>query len=198
MLKIDRLEINGFKSFYDPAQLTFPEALTAVVGPNGCGKSNICDAIIWVLGENRATHIRGETMEDVIFQGSARRRPLSMGEVTLTLKTDNGHPAAEDGLIVLHRRVFRTGESEFRLNGKRVRMKDISDVLMDTGLGIRNYSVMEQGKIDLILSNKPQDRRRLIEEAAGITKYKTKRRAAELTISDTTNNPERTRIQPSA
>ena len=188
MLKIDRLEINGFKSFYDPAQLTFPEALTAVVGPNGCGKSNICDAIIWVLGENRATHIRGETMEDVIFQGSARRRPLSMGEVTLTLKTDNGHPAAEDGLIVLHRRVFRTGESEFRLNGKRVRMKDISDVLMDTGLGIRNYSVMEQGKIDLILSNKPQDRRRLIEEAAGITKYKTKRRAAELKLEETQAN----------
>jgi chromosome segregation protein len=188
MLKIDKLEINGFKSFYDPAQLSFPVALTAVVGPNGCGKSNICDAIIWVLGENRATHIRGETMEDVIFQGSARRRPLSMGEVTLTLKTDNGHPAAEDGLITLHRRVFRTGESEFRLNGKRVRMKDISDVLMDTGLGIRNYSVMEQGKIDLILSNKPQDRRRLIEEAAGITKYKTKRRAAELKLEETQAN----------
>ncbi|HYS52537.1 MAG TPA: chromosome segregation protein SMC [Thermoanaerobaculia bacterium] len=188
MLKLEKLEINGFKSFYDPAQLTFPVALTAVVGPNGCGKSNICDAIIWVLGENRATHIRGETMEDVIFQGSARRRPLSMGEVTLTLKTDNGHPAAEDGRITLHRRVFRTGESEFRLNGKRVRMKDISDILMDTGLGIRNYSVMEQGKIDLILSNKPQDRRRLIEEAAGITKYKTKRRAAELKLEETQAN----------
>ncbi len=188
MLKIDRLEINGFKSFYDPAQLTFPAALTAVVGPNGCGKSNICDAIIWVLGENRATHIRGETMDDVIFQGSARRGPLSMGEVTLTLKTDNGNPAAEDGRITLHRRVFRTGESEFRLNGRRVRMKDISDILMDTGLGIRNYSVMEQGKIDLILSNKPQDRRRLIEEAAGITKYKTKRRAAELKLDETQAN----------
>ena len=188
MLRLDKLEINGFKSFYDPAQLTFPAALTAVVGPNGCGKSNICDAIIWVLGENRATHIRGETMDDVIFQGSARRRPLSMGEVTLTLKTDNGHPAAEDGSITLHRRVFRTGESEFRLNGKRVRMKDISDILMDTGLGIRNYSVMEQGKIDLILSNKPQDRRRLIEEAAGITKYKTKRRAAELKLDETQAN----------
>ncbi len=188
MLRLDKLEINGFKSFYDPAQLTFPAALTAVVGPNGCGKSNICDAIIWVLGENRATHIRGETMDDVIFQGSARRRPLSMGEVTLTLKTDNGHPAAEDGSITLHRRVFRTGESEFRLNGKRVRMKDISDILMDTGLGIRNYSVMEQGKIDLILSNKPQDRRRLIEEAAGITKYKMKRRAAELKLDETQAN----------
>ncbi len=188
MLRLEKLEISGFKSFYDPAHLTFPAAMTAVVGPNGCGKSNICDAIIWVLGENRAAHIRGETMEDVIFQGSARRRPLSMGEVTLTLKTDNGHPESDDGLITLNRRVFRTGESEFRLNGKRVRMKDISDILMDTGLGIRNYSVMEQGKIDLILSNKPQDRRRLIEEAAGITKYKTKRRAAELKLEETQQN----------
>ncbi len=191
MLRLEKLEIAGFKSFYDPAQLTFPSPLTAVVGPNGCGKSNICDAIIWVLGENRAAHIRGETMEDVIFQGSARRRALSMGEVSLTLAVSNGdsnHPMADDGRITINRRVFRTGESEFRLNGRRVRMKDISDILMDTGLGIRNYSVMEQGKIDLILSNKPQDRRRLIEEAAGITKYKTKRRAAELKLEETQQN----------
>src|SRR5260221_2247900 len=191
MLRLEKLEIHGFKSFYDPAKLTFPAAMTAVVGPNGCGKSNICDAIIWVLGENRASHIRGETMDDVIFQGSARRRALSMGEVTLTLGTSNGdshHPASDDGRITINRRVFRTGESEFRLNGKRVRLKDISDILMDTGLGIRNYSVMEQGKIDLILSNKPQDRRKLIEEAAGITKYKTKRRAAELKLEETQQN----------
>jgi chromosome segregation protein len=191
MLRLEKLEIHGFKSFYDAAHLTFPEAMTAVVGPNGCGKSNICDAIIWVLGENRASHIRGETMDDVIFQGSARRRPLSMGEVTLTLGVsngDSGHPASDDGRITINRRVFRTGESEFRLNGKRVRLKDISDILMDTGLGIRNYSVMEQGKIDLILSNKPQDRRRLIEEAAGITKYKTKRRAAEMKLEETQQN----------
>jgi chromosome segregation protein len=191
MFRLTQLDIHGFKSFYDPAKLTFPSALTAVVGPNGCGKSNICDALIWVLGENRASHIRGETMEDVIFQGSARRRALSMGEVTLTLGTANGdsnHPMADDGKIVINRRVFRDGQSEFRLNGKRVRMKDISDILMDTGLGIRNYSVMEQGKIDLILSNKPQDRRRLIEEAAGITKYKTKRRAAELKLEETQQN----------
>jgi chromosome segregation protein len=191
MFRLDKLEIHGFKSFYDRAQLAFPAPMTAVVGPNGCGKSNICDAIIWVLGENRASHIRGETMDDVIFQGSARRRPLSMGEVTLTLATSNGdtnHPMSDDGRIVINRRVFRTGESEFRLNGKRVRLKDISDILMDTGLGIRNYSVMEQGKIDLILSNKPQDRRRLIEEAAGITKYKTKRRAAEMKLEETQQN----------
>ncbi|HEX7807705.1 MAG TPA: AAA family ATPase, partial [Thermoanaerobaculia bacterium] len=182
MFRLTQLDIHGFKSFYDPAKLTFPAAMTAVVGPNGCGKSNICDALIWVLGENRASHIRGETMEDVIFQGSARRRALSMGEVTLTLGTANGdsnHPMADDGKIVINRRVFRDGQSEFRLNGKRVRMKDISDILMDTGLGIRNYSVMEQGKIDLILSNKPQDRRRLIEEAAGITKYKSRKKASE-------------------
>jgi chromosome segregation protein len=191
MFRLEKLEINGFKSFHDPANLTFPAAMTAVVGPNGCGKSNICDAIIWVLGENRASHIRGETMDDVIFQGSIRKRPLSMGEVTLTLSTHNGdssHPASDNGKITINRRVFRTGESEFRLNGRRVRLKDISDILMDTGLGIRNYSVMEQGKIDLILSNKPQDRRKLIEEAAGITKYKTKRRAAELKLEETQQN----------
>src|SRR6266516_3482791 len=191
MLRLEKLEIAGFKSFYDSAQLTFPSPMTAVVGPNGCGKSNICDAIIWVLGENRAAHIRGETMDDVIFQGSARRRPLSMGEVTLTLAATNGdsnNPASDEGRITINRRVFRTGESEFRLNGRRVRLKDISDILMDTGLGIRNYSVMEQGKIDLILSNKPQDRRKLIEEAAGSTKYKTKRRAAELKLEETQQN----------
>src|SRR5204862_3035905 len=117
MLRIEKLEINGFKSFYDPAKLTFPAAMTAVVGPNGCGKSNICDALIWVLGENRASHIRGETMEDVIFQGSARKRALSMGEVTLTLGASNGHSElADDGRSTINRRGFRTGEAECRLN----------------------------------------------------------------------------------
>jgi chromosome segregation protein len=188
MFRLEKLQISGFKSFYDPAELTFPAAVTAVVGPNGCGKSNICDAITWVLGEQRASTLRGDTMEDVIFQGSERRRALSMGEVILTLHSENGHPSADDDRVVIHRRVFRTGESEYRLNGKRVRLKDIADILMDTGLGIRNYTVMQQGKMDLILSNKPQDRRRLIEEAAGITKYKTKRRAAELKLDETQAN----------
>src|SRR5947209_7348698 len=137
MLRIEKLEINGFKSFYDPAQLTFPAALTAVVGPNGCGKSNICDALIWVLGENRAAHIRGETMDDVIFQGSARRRALSMGEVTLTLAASNGdsnNPAAEDGRITINRRVFRPGDSEVRPSGRPVRLQDISDIPTAPGL----------------------------------------------------------------
>ncbi|MGA7615454.1 MAG: AAA family ATPase, partial [Thermoanaerobaculia bacterium] len=188
MFRLEKLQISGFKSFYDPAEIIFPGAMTAIVGPNGCGKSNISDALIWVLGEHRASNIRGETMEDVIFQGSERRKALGMGEVTLILSTDNGDEVADDGRLTINRRVFRTGESEFRLNGKRVRLKDIADILMDTGLGIRNYSVMEQGKIDLILSNKPQDRRKLIEEAAGITKYKTKRRAAELKLDETQAN----------
>lgn len=188
MFRLEKLSISGFKSFYDPAEMVFPASVTAVVGPNGCGKSNICDAITWVLGEQRASSLRGDTMEDVIFQGSERRRALSMGEVTLTLATENGHPNADDGRIVIHRRVFKSGESEYRLNGKRVRLKDIADVLMDTGLGIRNYTVMQQGKMDLILSNKPQDRRKLIEEAAGITRYKAKRRAAELKLEETQAN----------
>src|SRR2546421_9561825 len=143
MFRREKLEIHGFKSFYDPANLSFPAPMTAVVGPNGCGKSNICDAIIWVLGENRASHIRGETMDDVIFQGSARRRPLSMGEVTLTLAATNGdsnHPMCDDGKITINRRVFRTGESEFRLNGSRVRPQGIPDGLLDTRLRIRNES----------------------------------------------------------
>jgi chromosome segregation protein len=188
MFRLEKLQISGFKSFYDAAELTFPAAITAVVGPNGCGKSNISDALTWVLGEQRASTLRGETMEDVIFQGSERRRALSMGEVVLTLASQNGHPSADDGRVIIHRRVFRTGESEYRLNGKRVRLKDIADILMDTGLGIRNYTVMQQGKMDLILSNKPQDRRKLIEEAAGITRYKTKRRAAELKLEETQAN----------
>ena len=188
MFRLEKLEISGFKSFYDPAELVFPGRMTAVVGPNGCGKSNISDAITWVLGEQRASHIRGGTMEDIIFQGSARRRALGMGEVTLTLASDNGHPAADDGKLVINRRVFKTGETEYRLNGRRVRLKDIADILMDTGLGIRQYAVMEQGKIDLIISNKPQDRRKLIEEAAGITKYKNKRRAAEMKLEETQAN----------
>ncbi|MBW3565893.1 MAG: chromosome segregation protein SMC [Acidobacteria bacterium] len=188
MFRLEKVFISGFKSFCDPAELSFPERLTAVVGPNGCGKSNISDAILWVLGERRASHLRGDKMENIIFQGSSRRRALGMGEVELTLSTENGHPAAENGKLTIHRRVFRSGESEFRLNGKRVRLKEIADILMDTGLGIRNYSVMEQGKIDLILSNKPQDRRKLIEEAAGITSYKAKRRAAELKLDETQAN----------
>ena len=188
MFHLERLEISGFKSFHENAQLTFPGAITAVIGPNGCGKSNICDAVAWALGEQSARVLRGEKMDDVIFNGSGKRRPLGMAEVTLTLKSRNGDFPETDGRVAIGRRVYRDGEGEYFLNGRRVRLKDIQDVLFGTGLGVRAYSIIEQGKIDQVLSSKPQDRRKLIEEAAGITKYKAKKRAAELKLEETRTN----------
>jgi len=188
MFHLERLEISGFKSFNESAQLTFPGAITAVIGPNGCGKSNICDAVAWALGEQSARVLRGEKMDDVIFNGSGKRRPLGMAEVTLTLKSRNGDFPETDGRVAIGRRVYRDGEGEYFLNGKRVRLKDVQDVIFGTGLGVRAYSIIEQGKIDQVLSSKPQDRRKLIEEAAGITKYKARKRAAELKLEETRAN----------
>ena len=188
MLKLDRLELSGFKSFVDPVELRFAGGVTGIVGPNGCGKSNLSDAIQWVLGEQSAKTLRGETMEDVIFNGSEKRKPLGMGEVSVTLSTPPGFPGSEEGRIVLSRRVFRSGESQYRLNGKLTRLKEIKDLLMDTGLGVRAYSVIEQGRIGLILSGKPQERRKLIEEAAGITRYKARKRLAEVKLEEASAN----------
>jgi chromosome segregation protein len=188
MLRLERLEISGFKSFLESAALSFPGSVTAVIGPNGCGKSNICDAVAWVLGEQSARILRGEKMDDVIFNGSARRRALGMAEVTLTLRSQNGDFPETDGRIAIGRRVYRDGQGEYFLNGKKVRLRDVQEVLFGTGLGVRAYSIIEQGKIDQVLSSKPQDRRRLIEEAAGITKYKIKKRAAELKLEETRAN----------
>ncbi|MCH9651429.1 MAG: chromosome segregation protein SMC [Deltaproteobacteria bacterium] len=188
MLKLERLELSGFKSFSDPVTVEFAGGITAIVGPNGCGKSNLSDGMSWVLGEQSAKSLRGGKMEDVIFNGSDSRRPLGMAEATLTLRTDPSFPHAEDGRIVIGRRVFRTGESQYRLNGKTVRLKEIKDLLMDTGLGIRAYSVIEQGKIGMILSSKPQERRKLLEEAAGITRYKARKRVAEVKLEEALAN----------
>jgi chromosome segregation protein len=188
MLKLERLDISGFKSFVDPVTVEFAGGITAIIGPNGCGKSNLSDAMTWVLGEQSAKSLRGATMEDVIFNGSDSRKPLGMAEATLTLLTDPSVAAAEEGRITISRRVFRGGESQYRLNGKVVRLKDVRDLLMDTGLGIRAYSVIEQGKIGMILSGKPQERRRLIEEAAGITRYKQRKDVAEVKLQEATAN----------
>ena len=191
MLKLERLDVSGFKSFVDPVHVLFAGGITGIVGPNGCGKSNLSDAITWVLGEQSAKSMRGDTMEDVIFNGSEKRKPLGMGEVTLSFLADAsfaGGALGEDGRVTISRRVFRTGESQYRLNGKTVRLKEIKDLLMDTGLGIRAYSVIEQGKIGLILSGKPQERRKLIEEAAGITRYKARKKIAELKLEEATAN----------
>ena len=158
-MKVERLEISGFKSFVDPVEVRFAGGVTAIVGPNGCGKSNLSEAMTWVLGEQSAKSLRGGTMEDVIFNGSDSRKPLGMAECVLTLRTDAAFPGSDDGRITLGRRVFRGGESQYRLNGKVTRLKEIKDLLMDTGLGIRAYSVIEQGKIGMIISGKPQERR---------------------------------------
>ncbi len=194
MLKLERVEIAGFKSFYEKVDLAFPGSVTAVVGPNGCGKSNICDAVAWALGEQSARILRGERMDDVIFNGSAKRRPLGMAEVILTLSARNGNGNGsgegdgEPETLRIGRRVYREGHGEYFLNDKQVRLKDIQDRLFGTGLGVRAYSVIEQGRIDQVLSTKPQDRRRLIEEAAGITRYKLKKRLAETKLEETKGN----------
>ena len=188
MLKLHSLEISGFKSFLDPVRVQFADGITAIVGPNGCGKSNLTDAINWVLGEQSAKSLRGAKMEDIIFNGSDKRKPVGMAEVYLNLACDDGYPRSVDGRIKIGRQVFRTGESRYRLNDKVVRLKEIKDLLMDTGLGIRAYSVIEQGKIGMILSGKPQERRKLLEEAAGITRYKARKRVAEVKLEETLGN----------
>ena len=179
MFRLKKLEIQGFKSFVDKTSVTLPSRITAIVGPNGSGKSNICDAVQWVLGEQSAKSLRGTTMEDVIFNGAAHRRPLGMAEVAITLESRGGDQWADSGgELVLTRRVTRDGESDYIVNGKKSRLKDLQEILTGTGLGVRAYSIIEQQKIDLILSTKPQDRRRLIEEAAGVSKYKIRKRQA--------------------
>ena len=189
MFRLKKLEIQGFKSFVDRTSVTLPSRITAIVGPNGTGKSNICDAVQWVLGEQSAKSLRGTTMEDVIFNGAAHRRPLGMAEVAITLESRRGDQWADSGgELVLTRRVTRDGESDYIVNGKKSRLKDVQEILTGTGLGVRAYSIIEQQKIDLILSTKPQDRRRLIEEAAGVSKYKIRKRQAEVKLEETRGN----------
>ena len=188
MLNLEAVDISGFKSFVDPVDLTFSGRISAIVGPNGCGKSNVADAITWVLGERSAKALRADTMDDVIFAGAAGRKPLGMAEVTLSLRTDDAFPHSEEGRLTIGRRVFRSGESTFLINGKSARLKDIKDLLSGTGLGLRAYSVIEQGRIDLILSGKPQERRKLLEEAAGVTKYRNRRHLTQLKLEEATDN----------
>src|SRR5262245_13364357 len=252
-MRLERLEINGFKSFSDRSELAFDKGVTAIVGPNGCGKSNVADAITWVMGEQSAKSLRGERMEDVIFNGSDARKPTAAAEVRLrfsgVLKTvtgpafsdppesgnglkghgngngnghhsngngnghGNGHHAesavteastehlpvltseeAEELIqsvareVEVTRRLYRSGESEYLIDGQVCRLRDVHELLMDTGLGAKAYAIIEQGKIGLILSSRPTDRRQLIEEAAGVTKYKSLRRAAELKLEAAQQN----------
>jgi chromosome segregation protein len=249
-MRLERLEINGFKSFSDRSELAFDKGVTAIVGPNGCGKSNVADAITWVMGEQSAKSLRGDRMEDVIFSGSDARKPTAAAEVRLRFSgvlknvtgpafgdertaghihdrgsgnghgnghhpigNGNGHHAetgrdadpaggvvlatSEDRVELIQsiardvevtRRLYRSGESEYLIDGHICRLRDVHDLLMDTGLGAKAYSIIEQGKIGMILSTRPTDRRQLIEEAAGVTKYKARRRVAELKLEAAQQN----------
>jgi len=188
-MRIKRLEISGFKSFVDRTVLTFNDPITGVVGPNGCGKSNIVDAIRWVMGEQSAKHLRGRAMEDVIFNGSESRGPAGMAEVSITFDTGSlGGDVAPGGIpwgaagpadVVVTRRYYRGGESEYLLGGVPCRLRDIVEFFLGTGVGSKAYAIIEQGRIGFIVSSRPEDRRTLIDEAAGITKYKAKKKVAE-------------------
>jgi chromosome segregation protein len=187
-MRLEKVEIVGFKSFCDKQELSFQGGVTGIVGPNGCGKSNISDAISWVLGEQSAKSLRGTAMEDVIFAGSQSRQPLAMAEVNLRVTGLNGKSPDGSGECIVSRRLYRSGESEYLMNGDVCRLRDIHELFMDTGLGSKAYSIIEQGKIGLILSSKPADRRALIEEAAGITKYKARRRQSQLKLEAAQQN----------
>jgi len=200
-MRLQRLEITGFKSFSDRSELAFDRGVTAIVGPNGCGKSNVADAIVWVLGEQSAKSLRGDRMEDVIFSGSDARKPNAAAEVRLMLAgvpvsvqsgpgpelvDDEGRPMVRE--VEVTRRLYRSGESEYLINGEVSRLRDVHELLMDTGLGAKAYAIIEQGKIGMILSSRPTDRRQLIEEAAGVTKYRARRRTAELKLDAAQQN----------
>jgi len=177
-MHLSALKLHGFKSFADPTTLRFEPGVTAIVGPNGCGKSNIADAIRWVLGEQSAKALRGGKMQDVIFEGADTRKPAQLCEVTLQLANCEEQLGSEFHEIEITRRGHRDGQGEYFFNGQPCRLKDIHKLFMDTGVGRTSYSIMAQGQIDLILSAKPDDRRAVFEEAAGITRYKSQRREA--------------------
>ncbi len=174
---LSKLRIFGFKSFANKVEVNFPgEGITSVVGPNGCGKSNIIDAIRWVLGEQRAKVLRSGKMEDVIFSGTAERPPLNMAEVSLLINNDSGVLPSEYTQIMITRRAFRNGETEYLINNTPCRLKDIHNLFYDTGMGAASYSLIEAKMIDSILSDKAEERRVMFEEASGISKYKQQRK----------------------
>ncbi|MDR9795414.1 chromosome segregation protein SMC [Aeribacillus pallidus] len=185
---LKRLDIVGFKSFADRISVDFAGGVTAVVGPNGSGKSNITEAIRWVLGEQSAKSLRGSKMEDIIFAGSDTRKRLNMAEVTLTLDNGDQFLPIDYHEVSVTRRVYRSGESEFFINKQSCRLKDIIDLFMDSGLGKEAFSIISQGKVEEILSAKPEDRRTIFEEAAGVLKYKTRKKKAEIKLAETEEN----------
>ncbi|MFT9115676.1 MAG: chromosome segregation protein SMC [Sporolactobacillus sp.] len=185
---LKRLDVSGFKSFADKTSIEFVPGVTAVVGPNGSGKSNITEAIRWVLGEQSAKSLRGSKMEDIIFSGSDARKAVNLAEVTLILDNHDHYLNLDFSELSVTRRVFRSGDSEFLLNGQSCRLKDIIDLFLDSGLGKEAYSVIGQGKIDEILNSKAEDKRRIFEEASGVLKYKLRKQAAEKQLDESQDN----------
>ncbi|HXI48163.1 MAG TPA: chromosome segregation protein SMC [Steroidobacteraceae bacterium] len=193
-MRLTKLKIAGFKSFVDPTTVTFPSSLTGVVGPNGCGKSNIIDAVRWVMGEISAKHLRGESMADVIFNGSSSRKPLGNASVELVFDNSDGKiggPYANYNEVALRRAVSRDGTSDYFINGLKVRRKDITQLFLGTGLGTRSYAIIEQGMISRVIEARPDDLRAFLEEAAGISRYKERRRETESRIGHTRENLDR-------
>lgn len=193
-MRLKQIKLAGFKSFVDPTKIPFLQALSAIIGPNGCGKSNVIDAVRWVLGESSAKHLRGDSMSDVIFNGSSARKPVSVAGVELVFENKEGRLAGQYASyeeISVKRQVSRDGESWYFLNGQKCRRKDITDLFMGTGLGPRSYAIIEQGTISRLIESKPQDLRTFIEEAAGISRYKERRRETENRIRHTRENLER-------
>ncbi|MCG8099785.1 MAG: AAA family ATPase, partial [Candidatus Thiodiazotropha taylori] len=193
-MRLEKIKLAGFKSFVDPTTVPIPSNLVGIVGPNGCGKSNVIDAVRWVMGESSAKMLRGESMADVIFNGSTARKPV--GAATIELLFDNaegraGGQYAQYNQISVKRQVSRDGQSLYYLNGVRCRRRDITDLFLGTGLGPRSYSIIEQGMISRLIEARPEDLRTFLEEAAGISKYKERRRETENRIRHTRENLER-------
>jgi chromosome segregation protein len=187
-LHLKKLEMKGFKSFAQRVDLNFDKGVTGVVGPNGCGKSNVADAIRWVLGEQSARSLRGQKMEDIIFSGTDRKKPQGLAEVTIVFDNTSAHLPVPYDEVSITRRIYRSGESEYYLNKNRCRLKDVRELLMDTGIGKEGYSIIGQGRIDEILSQRGDERRLLFDEAAGIVKFRTRKEEAEKKIKQTDEN----------
>lgn len=188
-----RIEMQGFKSFADPVTIEFNDGVTCIIGPNGSGKSNISDALRWVLGEQSSKQLRGSKMQDVIFAGTATRKPKGMAEVTLVIDNTNGILPLEYNEVAVTRRMFRSGESEYLINGNQCRLRDIRELFMDTGIGVEGYSIIGQGKIADIVSTRPENRRQIFEEAAGVVLYKSRKTEAENKLKAATVDLDRVR-----
>ena len=185
---LKKIEVHGFKSFANKMEFEFNEGVTAIVGPNGSGKSNVADAVRWVLGEQSSKQLRGSNMQDVIFAGTESRKPLGFAYVAMTLDNSDHRLAVDFDEVVVSRRLYRSGESEYLMNGASCRLKDIYELFYDTGIGKEGYSIIGQGQVERILSGKPEERRELLDEAAGIVKFKKRKTIAEKKLQDEQSN----------